>query len=256
MAITYELSDRIANRWIRQFPGEVVTIEADRPIVSFTFDDVPDTALRNGARILEQYDARGTFYIAGGLAGRVEADRVLIDAAGCHELASRGHEIGCHTFAHRKVGQMGRAIGADLERNADYLRAADAGPAARNFAFPYALAAPGPQRELRQRFRSCRGGHTAINRGVVDRHYLNAVEIRSDIDLSTLLGWIDDVVRQPGWLIFYTHDVTDTPTPWGCLPATLDRLLAHASSSGCEVLTVDAALDRLDVDDHRDGRTS
>src|SRR5262245_55669942 len=41
----------------------------DRPLVSFTFDDVPDSAYTNGARILEDFGARGTFYVAAGTCG-------------------------------------------------------------------------------------------------------------------------------------------------------------------------------------------
>jgi peptidoglycan/xylan/chitin deacetylase (PgdA/CDA1 family) len=36
-------------------------------MVSFTFDDAPVGAARVDAHMLEQYGARGTFYIAGGL---------------------------------------------------------------------------------------------------------------------------------------------------------------------------------------------
>ena len=43
-----------------------VRAQNKRPLVSITFDDVPDTALVNGARVLERHGVRGTFYIAGG----------------------------------------------------------------------------------------------------------------------------------------------------------------------------------------------
>lgn len=43
-------------------------LRTDGPIVSFTFDDIPATALR-GADLLETVGARGTFYISAGLLG-------------------------------------------------------------------------------------------------------------------------------------------------------------------------------------------
>src|SRR5437868_11766612 len=67
-----------------------------RPLVSFTFDDTPDSAFIHGARVLEENGARGTFYIAGGLCGTVVANRRQISAADCVQLHRRGHEIGCH----------------------------------------------------------------------------------------------------------------------------------------------------------------
>ena len=39
------------------------------PLVSFTFDDVPDSAFVNGAAVLERRGLRGTFYIASGICG-------------------------------------------------------------------------------------------------------------------------------------------------------------------------------------------
>ena len=36
-------------------------------MVSFTFDDIPDTAANVGAPMIEEYGGRGTFYVAGGL---------------------------------------------------------------------------------------------------------------------------------------------------------------------------------------------
>lgn len=64
------LVDRLANRAIWKLARSRRLLETDVPLVSFTFDDVPDSALGAGAAVLEKYEARGTFYIAGGLAGR------------------------------------------------------------------------------------------------------------------------------------------------------------------------------------------
>ena len=39
------------------------------PMVSFTFDDLPKSAVTTGAEMLEAHGARGTFYVSGGLVG-------------------------------------------------------------------------------------------------------------------------------------------------------------------------------------------
>jgi len=241
------LLDRIATRWVREFPGCRLPIASARPILSITFDDVPDSALINGAPVLESFGVRGTFYAAGGLAGRREGERTLLSADGYAALAARGHEIGCHTFSHVSVRRLSRRrLAADLDRNARYLAGiADTAVVARNFAFPYTVAAPQARGTLARRFRSCRGGHPGINRGVVDRGYLRAVEIRRHTPLAALTAWIDDVADEPGWLILFTHDVGPHPTEFGCTPETLARVLGHATERGCEIVTVDAALDQL-----------
>jgi peptidoglycan/xylan/chitin deacetylase (PgdA/CDA1 family) len=237
------LVDRLANRAIWQFARTRRDIKTDIPLVSFTFDDVPDSALYEGARILERYDARGTFYIAGGLAGRVETDRTLITPEGCAELLARGHEIGCHTYAHRRVRSAG-GLAVDLDRNAGYLKRVGGASPARNFAFPYNAAWPLARSELRSRYRSCRAGGEAINRGSVDPLMLKAVEIRQpEQHARALTRWIDELVDNPGWLIFFTHDIAPRPTPYGCTPATFDHLVRYAVEKGCRVLPVDRALD-------------
>jgi peptidoglycan/xylan/chitin deacetylase (PgdA/CDA1 family) len=242
------LLDRIATRWVREFPGRLLPIAPARPLLSFSFDDVPDSALANGARILEAHDVRGTFYAAGGLAGRREPERTLLAADGYAALAARGHEIGCHTFSHVSVRKLTPAgLAADLDRNARYLAGVSGTVVPRNFAFPYTVAAPQARRVLAGRFRSCRGGYPGINRRAIDRGYLRAVEIRRHTSLGTLAAWIDDLAREPGWLILFTHDVDSRPTEFGCLPATLERLIDLGRARGCAILTIDAALDALGV---------
>ena len=241
------LVDRVSNRLIWRFGSRPLNVATTVPIVSFTFDDVPDTALFEGASILEKHGGRGTFYIAGGLAGSVEPDRALISPEGCRELALRGHEIGCHTFAHKAVRALpGRSLARDLDRNAAFLREAAGIGQPQNFAFPYNAAWPLARRELRRRYRSCRGGGGAINRGPTDPMMLKGVAIEQPEEKArALTRVIDDVAREPGWLIFYGHDVAERPTPYGCTPETFELLVRHAVESGCEVLTVSRALDRL-----------
>lgn len=241
------LADRLANRLIWRFAGSRRDVVTETPLVSFTFDDVPDSALHRGAAILESHGVRGTFYIAGGLAGQVEPERVLIGPDGCRELAERGHEIGCHTFSHRRIRDMsGTELSSDLERNAAYLAGAGVAQPPRNFAFPYNAAWPLARPQFRRRYRSCRGAGEAINRGHVDPQMLKGVEIRQpEADARALTRWIDDVAAAPGWLVFFTHDIAPRPTAHGCTPDTFDLLVAHAVARGCTVLPVDQALDRL-----------
>jgi len=241
------LAGRLTNRLIRATPWQLVRVPTRAPIISFTFDDVPDSALRVGAAILEAHGTRGTFYISGGLEGRIERDRTLIDAAGCKELAARGHEIGCHTYRHEDLRHVDRSfLAADLARNQGYLNAIDPRPRRRNFAYPYNSGCLGKRPMLAHSYRTCRAGGEAINRGPTDPTFLKAVEIRQpETHVSGLTRWVDALVADPGWLIFFTHDISPTPTPYGCTPAAFERLVAHAVERGCRLLTVDAALDRM-----------
>ena len=248
-----QFAGRMENRLIRAVPRAVMQVPTQEPIVSFTFDDVPASALDVGAAILEAHGARGTFYIAGGLEGHVEPGRTLIDRAGCRELAGRGHELGCHSFSHHDLRHVdGDALARDLARNAAYLDAIDPRAVRRNFAYPYNSGSFGKRALLGDAFRSCRAAGEGINRGPTDPAFLRAVEIRQpQHHVLGLPRWIDALVADPGWLIFFTHDVSPQPTPHGCTPPSFHLLVAYAVARGCQILTVDAALDRMGLREAR-----
>jgi peptidoglycan/xylan/chitin deacetylase (PgdA/CDA1 family) len=244
------VGDRLTDRLMRHVHRPRIDVGTKTPFVSFTFDDVPDTALTNGARILESHGQRGTFYIAGSLMGRQEPDRRLIDVDGCRALAAAGHEIGSHTFAHPKVRHWSKAkLAMDLDRNDMFLDDIDGGSRKRNFAYPYNIGSF-PARDLFfSRFDTARAGGERINRGRVNPAFLYSVEIRQPESHAQGLGtWIDELVEAPGWLIFFTHDITQTPTPFGCRPETLDGLVSYALKCGCTVLPVRDVLARLKVE--------
>ena len=46
-----DLAGRVTNRLIERLPGPQIDVTTATPVVSFTFDDVPDTALTAGAAI-------------------------------------------------------------------------------------------------------------------------------------------------------------------------------------------------------------
>ena len=54
--------------------GEPFRLRNETPMVSFTFDDIPKSARDDRRKLLEEHDARGTFYVSGGLVGIDTAD--------------------------------------------------------------------------------------------------------------------------------------------------------------------------------------
>lgn len=241
------LGDRIANRIVRHFPWQQVVIETKVPIVSFTFDDAPKEAGSIGASVLEDHGARGTFYISGRLAG--EESNQFLTAAECETLAQRGHEIASHTFEHRKISRFdSEALMADLARNDLFLQEIAPIQTRRNFAFPYGMASPRHRKALSQTFRTSRSVLPGINRGLTDISNLAGVELRPEqsyLDIADAA--LEDVMRQPGWLVFFTHDVSDKPSKFGCHTDVFRVLVGRAQSMGAAIMTVDAAADHLNL---------
>jgi peptidoglycan/xylan/chitin deacetylase (PgdA/CDA1 family) len=97
-----ELLRRVAYKSV----AKTIRMRNQRPVVSFTFDDFPRSAALNGARILERHGARGTFYVAGSYCGKVVDGVVQYCAEDLSALSHGGHEIGCHTFNHRRVSSL------------------------------------------------------------------------------------------------------------------------------------------------------
>ncbi len=240
------LPERITHKLARNFPARRLGVVPARPIISFSFDDVPVSALVNGAQVLERHGVRGTFFAAGGIAGGEHDGQPMPTTDDYRNLVKRGHEVGHHTFTHRTPWTVGRGYSADLVRNDIYL-APILGTAPRNFAFPYGRSSPSARDLVARRFRSSRGAETGINRQASDLDLLRAVGIEGHMRAEELTHWIDELAASPGWLIFLTHDVQDRPSPFGTTPAILEELVALSIASGAEVLTIDAALDRLGV---------
>ena len=50
-----------------------------------------------------------------------------------------------------------------------------------------------------------------------------------DFDSADMCRLIERTCSLDGWLIFFTHDVTGTPSPFGCKPGQLEAVVAYAA---------------------------
>jgi peptidoglycan/xylan/chitin deacetylase (PgdA/CDA1 family) len=240
------LARSVLRHAVRRTPTHLRRLRLGRAAATFTFDDCPASAASAGAEILEARDARGTFYVAGGLCGRIENGKPVLDAETVRALHQSGHEIGCHTFSHRAVPGLSRGdLEAEIARNGHFLRNVADGLEPVSFAYPYGELSLAAKFALKRRFVACRGVRNGVNRGWVDLGQLRVVDlfgtaldaIRIDTALRTALA-------SNGWIIFYTHDVEDRPTRFGCAPQVLEAALARVLELGFEVGTVAATLRR------------
>jgi peptidoglycan/xylan/chitin deacetylase (PgdA/CDA1 family) len=227
----------IAARLVREIGGFLRTNPAKvnwpGGAVSFTFDDFPRSAWVNGGAILEKYDVRGTYYTAMGLA---DTESNLGPMFGLDELRAAhagGHEIACHTHSHRDCARASPAeIAAEIDANAAALSQALPGASIANFAYPFGGVSLSAKNALAGRFASCRGTGRGANRGTVDLADLFSTSLYSrNFDRDKLCQLIDDAQAASGWTIFYTHDVADEPSPFGCTPAQFQSIVAYAAEN-------------------------
>jgi len=215
------------------------------PMVSFTFDDVPKSAATSGAEILEAHGARGTFYISGGLVGTTDSPNwASIDAEDIVALHRKGHEIGCHTFSHQRACDLSaESLAAEIADNQRYLSSLDPSIEVGNFAYPFGYGSFVRKIQLRTVFKSCRSIMPGVNSGTVDLQFLRALPlIDRRIDRGGIERAFDEAQTTNGWLIFYSHDVADRPSLYGCSPALMNYALEAASRRKIPVLNMAEAL--------------
>ena len=70
------------------------------PMISFTFDDFPASALHVAGRVLADNDISGTYYTSFGLMDTVAPTGPIFGPDDIPLLLEQGHELGCHTYHH------------------------------------------------------------------------------------------------------------------------------------------------------------
>ena len=208
-------------------------------IVSFTFDDAPLSAFQSGSEILAASGVRGTFYVSASLCdqetevGRIASRRDLF------ESHSRGHEIANHGFEHVDMTSLGYRAS---QRNVRENRNALAPIVTDHFAFPLGRTSAIIRHAVRNLVETARGIQPGINRSRVDRLDLKAVPVYSKLGLERCLALLASCAAHGGWLIFYTHDVCESPSDYGCTPDQLRQLVeAAVRANDVAVMTIESA---------------
>ena len=214
-------------------------------MLSFTFNGFPKSAARTGAGLLENVSARGTFYACGSFAGQTTPTGPMFDRHDVQRLLDAGHEIGCQTYSHLDcVHTPVDHVFSDMVRNADALAAM--GMEARLISFAYPAGATGDDLKgrLPSRFTSARGVTPGLVCGSADLAQLRANAMFGPYALRRCLAILDQARKRNGWAIFYTHDVSARPSPWGTPTGLLERLCGAAFASGVAILPVHEAAAR------------
>jgi peptidoglycan/xylan/chitin deacetylase (PgdA/CDA1 family) len=221
-------------------------IRLDQPsgVVSFSFDDAPQSACIAGAQALENHNCRGTWYIAGGLTDQYELGMVCHSMENLQHLKANGHHIACHTYSHKPCTQRsGAQLQEDFRRNRDFLVQNGLAQTPLHFSFPLGAFDLESKRLASEAYVSCRITGGGVQSQGADLNGLKSERLYDNsIDQDQILTLMRRTAACKGWLIFYTHDVSDTPGPFGCSPSLLDFAIQAALAEGCQVLPVNEAI--------------
>jgi len=215
-------------------------IVADLPVVSFTFDDFPSTALSTGGGILRKYGKVGTYYVSFGLAGKDDATGRMCTLEDLKKLRAEGHELGCHTYDHCDSGLTpSEAFLKSVRANSVALARQFPGASFRTLSFPKSAPRGRTKQLVAGFFECCRGGGQTFNAGTADLNNLRAYFLeQAKGDMDAIRRVIDQNQEAKGWLIFASHDVCYHPSPFGCTPELFDAVVRYTVESGALVLPV------------------
>jgi peptidoglycan/xylan/chitin deacetylase (PgdA/CDA1 family) len=192
---------------------------------------------------LEAHGYRGTYYISSGLIGSPTAVGQVPSLDTIKDFHGRGHEIGNHTYEHldcRKEGFW--SIVGSVRRNSKVLAEVMSG----SFAYPYGSVDARVRIAARLCATSARGTSFGINRNIVDLMHLRAARVYDRCGIDNCLDLVKECSEEGGWLIFYTHDVCDEPSEFGCTPEQLTRLVESVSNNKLAVATVVKSLQLIE----------
>jgi peptidoglycan/xylan/chitin deacetylase (PgdA/CDA1 family) len=231
----------LIGRHVRARPARLA---GHRPVASISFDDFPKSAWSLGGQVLARHGVRGTYYTGGSFCGQTVEGTRFYDAQDLTELAAAGHEIGCHGFGHRPVSELSTAeLSQDARRNQDFLKPFLNGAAPVSYAYPFGRVSPGAKHFQAPHFSSLRGTHEGVNVGRVDLAQLDVISLETRLwDEGRIQDAIQHTLHNHGWLILYTHGVSDNPGLYGSTPQMLDWALSRLKAARIETLPVRDAL--------------
>jgi peptidoglycan/xylan/chitin deacetylase (PgdA/CDA1 family) len=225
---------------------KTVSAHLSRPMISITFDDFPQSAVTVAGKILADHGVRGTYYASMGLMGQTTEVGKLFDIKDLREAVKAGHEVACHTLDHAPCGSLSRTeLLRRCKQNRRLAAEALGGYEFRNFSFPFGEVTLAAKAALSAVYDTCRSIQPGINRDEIDLAYLRANRVYSGLPIENVLRVIEENVGEKGWVILYTHDVTDHPSPYGCTPEFFENALRAALESGAEIVTVAEGCCRL-----------
>lgn len=224
-----------------------VDLRISNGIVSFSFDDFPLSAVTAGAEVLNEFRAKGTYYTSMSHLGIVWSQGAYFSTPDLQNLLRDGHELACHTFGHLNCAEVPLDVClSDIKKNLRAFQEVLGDVEICNFSYPYGAWTPELAKVLARRFATCRTVHEGLNVGRVNLALLNACAIYSrNLNIEDLRRLVRRASDERGWLILYTHDVSENPTEWGCTPEELRILVSAAFECGCEVLPVRNAVGKI-----------
>jgi len=235
----------MADKYIRNS----TKIPSNAKVISFTFDDVPESAFNNAQAILDKNQLQATFYIVLSF-----LDSNLYNRQQLSSCISNGHELGCHTYGHIHFYQVSNTsiIKSEIRKNQTELNKIGIEESFVNFSYPFGEQTIKAKKIVANHFETCRGTNYGINKGKIDMDNLKAVKLYEKLhSLDTIFSILEEFNKSGGWLIFYTHDVQTDFSQYGCSPEYFEKIILRCKDLNIDIQTVRDAAKKLGITKHK-----
>ncbi len=217
-------------------------IPLKRPIVSFTYDDFFNSMYDTVLPMYKEHGFSGTIYLT-------TKDFNAIDTMSpekIQEMHDYGFEIGAHTVNHPHLPFLSSAeAGQEILKSKNDIKDFS-GITANSFATPYGEYNDEIKAQIGAYFRSHRSVDVGYNtKDNFDILNIKAMSANNTISPETVLGWVDEAVRQNAWLVIVYHDIVENGGLWTNTPAHMETVLDGVSARGVNVKTVNDAIDEI-----------
>jgi peptidoglycan/xylan/chitin deacetylase (PgdA/CDA1 family) len=231
----------------RRLAARPAVLRNDVPLISFTFDDFPRSALEVGGAVLQQFNIRATFYTSLGLMDQDAPVGKIFSREQVELVAKGGHELGCHTFGHCHAWNTPSSLfESSILENRRALSQILPGHSFQSLSYPIGHPRPRTKRLCQKYFACCREGGQTFNHGKIDLNSLRAFFLeKATRDRRSVSETIQNTVDSRGWLIFATHDISSQPTRFGCTPDFFASVVQESIDSGATILPVAEACRRF-----------
>ncbi|WP_371397554.1 polysaccharide deacetylase family protein [Fretibacter rubidus] len=242
----YAPSNRIMTKVMRRITPlrnrRDIRFTLDRPLVSFTYDDCPLSAVSHGLKPMEREGWRGTVYVASKLFGITNHHGLHMSADDAVAVARNGHEIGGHSFSHidGNLTPIDEFM-ADVARNQNVLT--DLGIAnCSTFAYPFGEVTPALKTALSRQFIGLRGITPKAMTGRADLNQIASYPVFQGQDTTRAIAAIKASAERPAWITLFMHEVSHSPSKWGCTPPEMQAVIKAVKDVNARVLPVADAI--------------
>ena len=213
-------------------------LEIGSRIVSLCFDDFPKSAFINGAKLLNKYTVKGTFYTSFSFFDKFQKVQEMGTYRDIEYLLNDGHEIGCHTFSHLDCPfHTIKEILIDCKKNQKTAEK-KFGIVLKSFAYPKGNISPFIKKALAKEYDTCRTIRRGINIDSIDTASLRSIPLYRRYDMEGYANFFNILKERGGWLILYTHDVSKNPSEYGCTMDMIEKVIVENIKNDIQILTI------------------